>query len=169
MDVVPRDALCHLRYLEIVFDMPDLWLVSDEELLDWCSAGSTGLTDWELAIEGITKHVVSSNLSITVAVPGHLDWYLYPHSPDEGAEPSEDRLQRRNRYIDKALLPLQRLGPLKHLDIEVSGYPSEREIVEMIMGPSYEPPRDYTYESAQIPVPLFARRGRWRTDAQKFA
>jgi hypothetical protein len=168
MDVVPRDALCHLRYLEIVFDMPDPWAVSDGALMDWCSAGSTELTDWELAIEGITKHVVSSNLSITVVVPGDLDSYLYPHSPDEGAEPSEDELQRRSRYIDNALLPLQRLGPLKHLQIDIWGYPSDGEIVEMIMGPSYEPPRDYTYESAGILVPLFARRGRWLTDSQRF-
>jgi hypothetical protein len=160
MDVVPKEALRYLRYLEIVFDTPDYLSLNDQALLDWCSEGSTELVDWEHTIEQITAHVVASTLSITVVFPTDLGSYLSQNVPGETSEYSEEELQRRKSCLYNAMLPLQRIGPLKHLRIDIWGYPGGCEIMETIMGPSYEPPRDYTFESAELPVPLFARTGR---------
>jgi hypothetical protein len=168
MDVVPKEALRYLRYLEVVFDMPYHPRVNDAVPLDWCSAGSTELVDWQRTIEEIRAHVVSSNLSITVVFPGDMGSYLSDLMPDADFGHSEAELQLRKACLYNALLPLKRLSPLKHLCVDIWGYPGGWEIMKTIMGPSYEPPCDSEYITAELPVPLFARKGRWLSDAQRF-
>ncbi|KAF1824813.1 uncharacterized protein K489DRAFT_142132 [Dissoconium aciculare CBS 342.82] len=178
-EVVPKDALRHLRYLEVVFSEH---LKGDE------------LVEWKRTIEGIKPHLVSSSLALKIffaaGPPDPLHNY-YELSRDEeeeegkeegeeekeeeGGASQEEFLESRRHYVN-TVLPLQHLrNHLKHLWISVFELPEERseesvwadcsrELEHTIMGPSYKPPTSDDYKLNGLPKPLFLRTGRWYSD-----
>jgi hypothetical protein len=106
-EVVPKDGLRHLRYLEIVFEQFECI-----GHLAWCESGSSELLDSERTIEDIKLHLVSSNLAIKISFPPDMG-RIYGRSPDAQDEDyifsQEEFLNRRKCYFN-TVLPLQRLS-----------------------------------------------------------
>jgi hypothetical protein len=180
-DVVPKDALRHLRYLDVVFER-----FGHPGHLTWCPHSSPELMDWKRTIGKIKPHLASASLAIAIVFPPD-PIYIYFDDPDDpdGLNRlrmySKEEFRHRKTCYFNTVLPLQQLaGGLKHLWVSISGdveqpgrgakYTSEwsRELVSTIMGPSYEPPHRYDFESDELPVPLLPRIGRWLLDLRSF-
>jgi hypothetical protein len=116
-DVVSKDALRHLRYLEVVFEH-----FGYPEHLTWCPTNSPELIDWKRRIEEIKPYLSSSRLAIKVVFPPEPLMY-YDELPDEHKRIVEfshvEFLHRKTCYFN-TVLPLQSLaGHLKHLWIRI--------------------------------------------------
>jgi hypothetical protein len=178
-DVVPKEALRHLRYLEVVFEDFDY-----TGHLVWCSTSdSSELLDWKRTIEEIKPHLAPSSLAVRIVFPPD-SYYFHqmevPEEYDRTVTLSKQDFQHRKTCIFNTVLPLQQLAHrLKHLWVSIYGNVKEpgksqgegkeftgrwsRELERAIMGPSYEAPheRDYTED---LPVPPILRTGRWLAD-----
>jgi hypothetical protein len=170
-EVVPKDALRHLRYLEVVFSEH---LKGDE------------LVEWKRTIEGIKPHLVSSSLALKIffaaGPPDPLHNYYQlsrdeeEEEEEEGVRASQEEFLRSRRHYLNTTLPLQQLRyHLKHLWICLFEDPEERregdtwakcsrELESTIMGPSYKSPTSDDYELNNLPKPFFLRTGRWYSD-----
>jgi hypothetical protein len=178
-DVVPKDALRHLRYLEVVFEYFDY-----PGHLTWCPTSSPELIDWKRTIEEIKPHLASSSLAVKIVFPPEPS-FADVELPDElqtSVAFSKAEFQHRKTCYFNTILPLQRLAcHLKHLWVWIygnveepgggTGYTADwsRELETTIMGHAYEPPRRSDYSSDGPPVPLLLRNGRWFTDRKYFS
>lgn len=171
-DVIPKDALRHLQYLEIIF--PAYY----RDGTKW-STNSPVMTDWKRTIEKIKPHLVAPKLAIKMIWHQQLLSLDYMHSEplDEEIRSREEEFLQSKAYYFDIVLPLQQLSPrLKHLfvciyeDLEgprrETGYAAEwsHELEKTIMGASYERPSSGNYEVRGLPAPLFMRTGRWYSD-----
>lgn len=171
--MVPKDALRYIRYLEVVFEQ-----FESIGHLTWCPDGSSELMDWNRTIEAIKPHLVSPALAIRMSFPcdmlrihGHLT-----HAPEEELVFSEAEFHHRKTCYFNTVLPLQQLGRLQHLLVDIGGGMEEpgggfqyarewsQELVSTIMRATYDPPFHDSYDSDKRRLKLAFRTGRWVSD-----